>query len=99
MTEEEINKLARLARVELTSAEVQHLAPQIERILQFAGQLAELSTENVAPMSTAIDVTNRWREDAVQAGLDRDLALKNAPAHDESTFLVPPVLGPVSRGS
>lgn len=99
MTEEEITKLARLARVELTSSEVHHLAPQIDRILQFAGHLSELSTDGVAPMATAMDVTNRLRDDEVTPGLDRDQALQNSPNHDESYFLVPPVLGPVSRKS
>lgn len=98
MTDEEIRKLARLARLQLREDEVLHLGPQIEQILAFASRLSELDLEGVPPMSTALDVTNRWRTDEVYPGLDRQDALAGAPRHDGTCFLVPPVLGPPVLG-
>jgi aspartyl-tRNA(Asn)/glutamyl-tRNA(Gln) amidotransferase subunit C len=56
-------------------------------------KLAELDTTGVEPMTTALDVDNRWRSDEPVAGLSREDALRNAPASDGEYFLVPPVLG------
>ncbi len=95
-SDDDIRKLARLARLELTEEEVQTLGPQLERILGFVEQLAELDTEGVEPMTTALDVTNRWAADCVQPSLSREAALANAPLADDECFLVPPVLPPTS---
>ena len=93
LTDDEVRKLALLARLELSDDEVGKVRPQLDRILGFVERLSELETENVEPMTTALDVDNRWRDDVLVAGLDRDQALENAPARDEECFLVPPVLG------
>jgi aspartyl-tRNA(Asn)/glutamyl-tRNA(Gln) amidotransferase subunit C len=94
MDRDAVAKLALLARLQLTAAELEHLGPQIERILGFVEQLGELDTRDVAPMTAALDVVNRWDDDVVVEGLDRESALANAPRRDEECFLVPPVLGP-----
>lgn len=91
---EDVHKLALLARLELTDEEANRLGPQMERILGFVEQLSELNTEDVEPMTTALDVVNRWAADAVGESLPRDAALQNAPSRDDECFLVPPVLGP-----
>ena len=65
-------------------------------ILGFVEKLAELDTEGVEPMTTALDVDNRFREDVGVPGLTNEQALQNAPASDDACFLVPPVLGNVS---
>ncbi len=89
----DIRKLAHLARLELSDSEAQTLAPQFLQILAFVEQLSELDTEHVEPMTTALDVTNRWADDVVQAGLSTDQALAAAPESDGEYFLVPAVLG------
>lgn len=89
----DIRKLALLARLDLSDAEASELAPQFQQILTFVEQLSELDTENVEPMTTALDVTNRWAADVVGDSLSRQDALANAPANDGECFLVPPVLG------
>ena len=91
-SDDDIRKLAHLARLELTDEEVQTLGPQLERILGFVEQLAELNTDDVEPMTTALDVNNRWVADQVEPGLAREAALANAPLADDECFLVPPVL-------
>lgn len=95
LTADEVRKLALLARLELSDAEVQLLGPQIERILDFVDQLSELDTEGVEPMTTALDVVNRWAPDELHQSLPVEEALAAAPRRDGSCFLVPPVLGPV----
>ena len=93
LSDDDVRKLALLARLELTDEEVTTLGPQLESILGFVEKLSELDTTDVEPMTTALDVDNRWREDSVAVSLDRGEALKNAPSSDGEFFLVPPVLG------
>ncbi|MCD0461185.1 Asp-tRNA(Asn)/Glu-tRNA(Gln) amidotransferase subunit GatC [Roseiconus lacunae] len=93
LTTEDAAKLARLARLELPQEELEHLAPQLESILGFIDKLSELDTTDVEPMTTALDVSNRWRADEFSQSLSREQALANAPASDEECFRVPPVLG------
>lgn len=93
LTDEEVRKLAFLARLELSDNEVAMVRPQLDRILEFVESLSALDTENVEPMTTALDVDNRWRADEQVDGLSNSQALANAPAHDEECFLVPAVLG------
>ena len=93
LTDDEVRKLALLARLELSDEEVAQVRPQLTSILGFVERLSELDTENVEPMTTALDVDNRWREDRPVEGLSNDDALANAPSRDEDCFLVPAVLG------
>ena len=89
----DVRKLAMLARLEVSDEEVDALVPQLESILGFVAKLSELDTDSVNPMTTALDVDNRWRTDQPVPGLQRDAALANAPSADEECFRVPPVLG------
>ena len=93
---EEVRKLALLARLDLSDDEVASVAPQLDSILAFVEQLAELDTTGVEPMTTALDVDNRWREDLQTDSLTNEKALLNAPSRSEGCFLVPPVLGVVA---
>ena len=93
LEEEDVRKLALLARLELSDEEIAAIGPQLESILGFVDQLSELDTTDVEPMTTALDVDNRWRGDKPVEGLSREDALRNAPASDDECFLVPPVLG------
>ncbi|MGB0595339.1 MAG: Asp-tRNA(Asn)/Glu-tRNA(Gln) amidotransferase subunit GatC [Rubripirellula sp.] len=93
LTDQEVRKLALLARLEITDEEVATVRPQLDSILGFVERLSGLETEEVEPMTTALDVENRWRADQCVDGLTNQQALENAPAKDDACFLVPPVLG------
>lgn len=99
LKESDVRKLASLARLKLTDEEVATIGPQLQNILGFVEQLTSLETEDVEPMTTALDVDNRWRPDEVSPGLSNEEALRTAPATDDGFFLVPPVLGPNSGKS
>ena len=96
LSTKEVRDLALLARLELSDEEVAKMGGQIDSILGFVRQLSELDTTDVEPMTTALDVDNRWRDDVVVASLSNEEALQNAPACDNECFLVPPVLGPAA---
>jgi aspartyl-tRNA(Asn)/glutamyl-tRNA(Gln) amidotransferase subunit C len=95
-SEEDLRKLALLARMNLSDEQIAAIGPQLESILGFVDQLSELDTDEIEPMTTALDVDNRWRKDVVLPSLSREDALRNAPASDDECFLVPAVLGTVA---
>lgn len=95
---DDVRKLANLARLELSDEEVATLGPQLRQILSFVEQLSELDTDEIEPMTTALEVENQWREDQVQPGLSNQQAMQPAPASRDGFFLVPPVLGPPGGG-
>ena len=89
----DIEKLARLAKLQLTDAERSSFGPQIGGILTFVEKLAELDTEGVEPMTSALDVENRFRDDIPAPSLSAEVATRTAPESAEGFFLVPAVLG------
>ena len=97
LTDAQVRDLALLARLDLAEDELQEVGSQLGRILEFVERLSELETEDVEPMTTALDVDNRWRHDQLREGLSLEDALRNAPANDGQCFLVPPVLGNAPR--
>lgn len=90
---ENVANLARLAKLRLSDAELDEIAPQLESILRFVEKLSELNTDGVEPMTTALDVTGVLRDDVATESLAREQVLGLAPAADEECFRVPPVLG------
>lgn len=93
LSDDQVRDLALLARLELSDGEVSEVRSKLSSILGFVHRLAELDTDDVEPMTTALDVDNRWRPDIVVDGLSTEQAIHNSPAHDDQFFLVPPVLG------
>lgn len=93
ITPEEVDRVARLARLYLSAQERAELTDQLGRIVDFVEQLNELNTTGVEPMAHAADITNAFAEDVPAKSLDREAALGNAPSRDDSCFLVPAVLG------
>jgi aspartyl-tRNA(Asn)/glutamyl-tRNA(Gln) amidotransferase subunit C len=93
ISRQDIEKVALLARLQLTEAEVASMTTELGQIVGYVDQLAEVNTNGVAPMAHAVEVANVFRDDVVTPSLPRDEALANAPHHDERGYLVPAVLG------
>jgi aspartyl-tRNA(Asn)/glutamyl-tRNA(Gln) amidotransferase subunit C len=89
----DVEKVALLARLQLTDAELETITGQLADIVGYVDLLGEVKTEGVEPMAHAIEVANVFRDDQVAASLPRDEALANAPHHDDRGYLVPAVLG------
>jgi aspartyl-tRNA(Asn)/glutamyl-tRNA(Gln) amidotransferase subunit C len=92
LSTEQVRKVARLARLKLTEAELKMFTAQLGQILGYVHVLDRLDTEIVEPMSHAVDLSNIFREDVPKDSLSREAALANAPKSDGAAFLVPPIL-------
>jgi len=84
--------LARLARIEMTEAELVHLAPQLDVILESVASVSDVAADDIPPTSHALPLTNVTRPDEVRPGLTQQQALSGAPAHEEGRFRVPRIL-------
>ena len=93
LTRQEVEKVSLLARLRLTSEELDRMTVQMGQIVAYVESLAELNTESVEPMAHALDVANVFAADELRASLPREAALANAPHHDREFYLVPAVLG------
>lgn len=93
LTRADVEKVALLARLRLTDAELGTMTEQLTQIVGYVDQLAEVDTEGVEPMAHAVEVTNVFADDVVQPSLPREAALANAPRQNGRGYLVPPVLG------
>jgi aspartyl-tRNA(Asn)/glutamyl-tRNA(Gln) amidotransferase subunit C len=92
LTREEVIHVAHLARLSLRPEEIDLFTRQLNDILEYVAKLQELDTGGVLPLAHVIPVSNAFREDGVEVGLNRELALENAPAREEGSFVVPRVI-------
>ena len=92
ITREDVEYVAGLAQLSLDDAAKDRLVDELGAILAYMDKLNTLDTTNVEPMMHALEMTNVYREDEVEAPLDRDTALMNAPKTDGAYFLVPRIL-------
>jgi aspartyl-tRNA(Asn)/glutamyl-tRNA(Gln) amidotransferase subunit C len=93
LTRDEVAHLARLARIALSDAELDHLAPQLDEILTAVTQVQEVAAEGIPPTSHATGVTNVYRDDVPVQCLTPEQALDQAPAVEQQRFKVPRILG------
>ena len=93
ITRSDVEKVALLARLQLSEAEVRRMTEDLGKILAYVDQLAELETDAIEPMAHAVELSNVFRDDQVHPSLPREAALGNAPKADDECFRVPAVLG------
>jgi aspartyl-tRNA(Asn)/glutamyl-tRNA(Gln) amidotransferase subunit C len=93
LTRQDVERVALLARLRFTDAELDALTRQLGDVITYVEQLGEPNTENVEPMAHAVDVFSVFRDDELRPSLPREQALANAPHADGECFLVPAVLG------
>ena len=89
ITEETIQYVAALAKLNVCEEEKKKIAQELDHILDFIETMNELDTEGVEPMSHVLPVKNVFREDIVINKPDREVLLANAPVKKEGSFVVP----------
>lgn len=87
-----VKKIASLARIAMTDAEVDAMVSEFNGILGWVEQLGEVDVTGVEPMTAVIPNTLRLRDDVVTDGDIRDKVLANAPAAEHGFFGVPKVI-------
>ena len=94
ISREEVAHLADLARIDLSDAELDHLAPQLAVILEAIASISDVAADDVPPTSHPLPLTNVFRDDEVRPGLSAEEALSGAPvAPEQQRFSVPRILG------
>jgi aspartyl-tRNA(Asn)/glutamyl-tRNA(Gln) amidotransferase subunit C len=89
---ETVRRIAHLARIAVADQEVDHLQGELNAILAFVEQLAEVDVEGVEPMTSVTPMAMKKRKDEVNDGGIADDIVKNAPATEDHFFLVPKVV-------
>jgi len=92
LDQETVRKVASLARIRLSDAEIEKLGPQLSNIIKFVEQLAEVDTDNVEPLANVADINLELREDVTTDGDCVDKVLANAPETTQGYFVVPKVV-------
>ena len=89
---DKVRHIAKLARIATSEAEIDALVPELNNILGWIEQLAEVDTEGVEPLAAVIPARLAFREDVVTDGDCRDEVLANAPVAEHGFFAVPRVV-------
>ena len=92
ISREEVQHVARLARLHLTDDEVERMRQQLDAILAYIDKLRELAVDDVEPTAHAVPLVNVMRDDALQPSLSQDEALANAPDRAGQFFRVPRII-------
>ncbi len=87
-----VRRIAHLARIAVTEAEVPHLQGELNAMLAFVEQLSEVNVDGVEPMTSVTPMEMKKRTDDVTDGNKAADIVANAPATDENFFLVPKVV-------
>jgi aspartyl-tRNA(Asn)/glutamyl-tRNA(Gln) amidotransferase subunit C len=87
-----VRRVAHLARIAVAEDEVDSLRGELNAILAFVEQLAEVDVEGVEPMTSVTPMAMKMREDKVTDGGIADDIIANAPAHEHHFFVVPKVV-------
>jgi aspartyl-tRNA(Asn)/glutamyl-tRNA(Gln) amidotransferase subunit C len=90
--EAQVRKVAKLARLELSDAEVEEFAGQLSAILDYVARMNELNTDGVEPLAHCLPINNVFRNDVVKESLGTEKTLANAPQRDGAFFKGPKIL-------
>jgi len=87
-----VRRIAHLARVKVSDAEVPHLQDELNAILAFVEELASVNVEGIEPMTSVLPTVMKKRADVVTDGAIPDKVVANAPVSDDHYFVVPKVV-------
>jgi len=93
LSRDEVARVAGLARIDLTDAELDRLAGELDVIVESIARVSEIATPEVPATSHPLPLSNVFRADEPVDGVDRDAVLAAAPAAEDGKFLVPQILG------
>ncbi len=89
---DDVSRIARLARIEISSAEAERTRDQLNGILAFVAQLQAVNTDGIEPMAHAVDVVQRLRPDVATESDRREAFQVIAPETEAGLYLVPKVI-------
>ena len=92
ITNDEVKKVARLARLELNEDEINSHAKQLEKILEYIKQLEKIDTDDVLCTTRAIEVINVFRKDEKKNFDGTEELLKLGPSKEDNYFKVPKII-------
>ncbi len=92
LTREQVQHIAKLARLGLSEEDIERFRRQLSVILDYFEQLRQVDTEGVPPTAHTLAVHNVWREDEVGPSCDREDVLANAPIRKGDYFRVSAIL-------
>ena len=92
ISREDVEHVARLARLALSEAESERMREQLSGILAYIDMLRAIDTAGVEPTSHAVPLVNVMRDDEARACLPPDVALANAPDRSDDFFRVPRII-------
>jgi len=93
LSRDDVAKVALLARLELTDAELETYTDQLAAIIDHAADVAALDLADVPPTAHPLPIENVLRSDVITPSLDRDEVLAQAPSVEDRRFRVPAILG------
>ncbi|MCH7790103.1 MAG: Asp-tRNA(Asn)/Glu-tRNA(Gln) amidotransferase subunit GatC [Acidobacteria bacterium] len=93
ITRDEVAHVADLARLALSSDELDRFTTQLSDVLEHAADVEALDLSDVEPMAHPLPLVNVLRPDAIVRSVDRDAVLAEAPDVEEDQFRVPTILG------
>ncbi len=92
ISREEVNHVAKLARLELSDQETIFFQKDLNSILDYVETLKHLNTDHVSPMSHVLKMDNVWREDRPEGSKETESLLQNAPMREKGYYKVPKIL-------
>ncbi|HHL33993.1 MAG TPA: Asp-tRNA(Asn)/Glu-tRNA(Gln) amidotransferase subunit GatC [Desulfobulbaceae bacterium] len=92
INKENVKRVARLARLDLSEDEIATMTRQLDTILQYVAKLDELDTKDIAITTHPQNAANTFRNDEVCPSLPRDKALAASPLQNGEAFVVPRVI-------
>jgi len=87
-----VEKVAKLARLQLSDEELDRYGGQLGAILDYIAKLEKLDVSGLEPLSQAVDTENVFRADEPRPSLSREAALQNAPEKTADFFIVPKII-------
>jgi aspartyl-tRNA(Asn)/glutamyl-tRNA(Gln) amidotransferase subunit C len=92
ITKQEVEHVAKLARLEMSEQETDRLTNQLSNILTYVEKLNELDTKSIEPTAHVLDIRNVMRDDVAMPSLPQEKALANAPDKAAGHYKVPKII-------